>query len=229
MCHIDPVAGWVVRRADAIIGNSAGEAALLRRDFGERLPITVIPEGIELPGDSRRRPTPADTDDTDPDGQVGRTTILSVGRLEAYKGVERVVAAMAFLPPTHRLVVVGQGPDREAIERAATGAGVADRVVLRGRVPDEELLAWYQRAALFISLSAHESFGLAVLEAAAAGVPVVASDIPAHREASSFVPPGRITLVPSASDASGIAAGDPGGPRAGTRRRPDGLGAALVG
>jgi glycosyltransferase involved in cell wall biosynthesis len=196
-----PVAGWVVRSADAVIGNSVGEAALLRRDFGERLPITVIPEGIELPGTA-----PADTGEADPDGQVGRTTILSVGRLQSYKGVERVVAAMAFLPPTHRLVVVGQGPDREAIERAASAAGVADRVVFRGRVPDEELLAWYRGADLFISLSAHESFGLAVLEAAAAGVPVVASDIPAHREATSFVPPGRITLVPSASDASGIAA-----------------------
>ncbi len=212
MLHVPyrPVAGWVVRRAGAIIGNSAGEAALLRRDFGQRLPITVIPEGIELPGTF-----PDEAPGADPDGEVERTTILSVGRLESYKGVERVVRAMAFLPQTHRLVVVGQGPDRDLIERAASDADVADRVVMRGRVPDEELLAWYQRAAVFISMSAHESFGLAVLEAAAAGVPVVASDIPAHRESTSFVPTGRITLVPGASDSRGIAAAIQSGLRQG--------------
>jgi glycosyltransferase involved in cell wall biosynthesis len=196
-----PLAGRVVRSASAIIGNSAGEAALLRRDFGERLPITVIPEGIELPGAA-----PVDADAADPDGQTGSATILSVGRLESYKGVERVVATMAYLPPTHRLVIVGQGPARDTIEHAAMVAGVADRVVLRGRVSDEELAAWYQRAAVFISLSEQESFGLAVLEAAAAGVPVVASDIPAHRESTAFVPAGRITLVGGASDGQGIAA-----------------------
>ena len=196
-----PVAGRVVRSANAIIGNSAGEAALLRRDFGERLPITVIPEGIELPGT-----TPVDAAAVDPDGQIGGTTILSVGRLEPYKGVERLVAGMPHLPSTYRLVIVGQGPAREAIEHAASVAGVADRVVMRGRVPDEELAAWYQRAGVFVSLSAHESFGLAVLEAAAAGVPVVASDIPAHREATSFVPAGRISLVAGSSDGPGIGA-----------------------
>jgi glycosyltransferase involved in cell wall biosynthesis len=196
-----PVAGRVVRGARAIIGNSEGEAALLRRDFGERLPITVIPEGIELPVAG-----PVDAGGADPDGQTGATTILSVGRLEPYKGVERVVAAMADLPASYRLVIVGEGPARDAIEHAASVAGVADRVVLRGRVPDEELAAWYERAAVFISLSGQESFGLAVLEAAAAGMPVVASDIPAHGEATSFVPAGRITLVAGGSDGREIAA-----------------------
>jgi len=215
-----PVAGRVVRGAAAIIGNSEAEAALLRRDFGKSLPITVIAEGIELPsatgngsamgngsapGVAEGGPGVA-AGAADPDGRTGWTTILAVGRLEAYKGVAQAVRAMPFLPPTYRLVVVGQGPDRDAIERAATDAGVADRVVLRGRVPDEELQAWYRQASVFVSLSTHESFGLAVLEAAAGGVPVVASDIPAHRETTAFVPPGRITLVSGATGAAEVAA-----------------------
>ena len=207
-----PVAGRVVRGASAIIGNSAGEAALLRRDFGAQLPITVIPEGIELPRTAATEASASDVAaavgpaDADPDDQTRWTTILSVGRLESYKGVARVAAAMAYLPATHRLVVVGQGPAHDAIERAAATAGVADRVILRGRVSDEELQAWYRRAAVFVSLSTDESFGLAVLEAAAAGVPVVASDIPAHRESTAFVPAGRITLVSNASGGPEIAA-----------------------
>jgi len=202
MLHIPyrPVAGWVVRSASALIANSAGEAALLRRDFGEGLPLAIIPEGIELPG---AWPTPTSAD---PDGQTDWTTILSVGRLEPYKGVTRLVRAMSFLPPTHRLVVVGQGSAHAAIEQAAAAAGLADRVVMRGRVADEELRAWYQHAAVFVSLSELESFGLAVLEAAAAGIPVVASDIPAHRESTAWVPAGRITLVPSDGDSPTIAA-----------------------
>ncbi|MCY7417775.1 MAG: glycosyltransferase family 4 protein [Chloroflexi bacterium] len=195
-----PAAGWVARTASAIVGNSQNEAALLRRDFGPRLPITVIPEGIELP--TRPLGSPAHHD---PDGLAGGVTVLSVGRLEAYKGVARVVQAMASLPTGHRLVVVGQGTARDTISAAAAAAGLGDRIVLRGRVPDDELQAWYQRAAAFVSLSSHESFGLSVLEAAAAGVPVVASDIPAHQEARGFVPDGRITLVPETGDGPPIA------------------------
>ncbi len=194
-----PVAGWVVRSAAAIIGNSQAEATLLRHDFGERLAISVIPEGIELPGE----PSPSSPTAVDPDGVMGRTTILSVGRLEAYKGVERVVGALRRLPDGVRLVVVGGGSAEAAVREAARDLG--DRVVLRGRVPDEELRAWYQRAASFVSLSMHESFGLTVLEAAAAGVPVVASDIPAHRESCGFVPQGRITLVPLDGDDAAVA------------------------
>lgn len=195
-----PAAGWVARTASAIVGNSEGEAALLRRDFGPRLPITVIPEGIELPDRPLGSPV-----GYDPDGLAGRITVLSVGRLEAYKGVARVVQAMTSLPTGYRLVVVGEGPAREAISDAAAAAGLGGRIVLRGRVPDDELQAWYQRAAVFVSLSSHESFGLTVLEAAAAGVPVVASDIPAHREACGFMPAGRITLVSQTSDGPTIA------------------------
>jgi glycosyltransferase involved in cell wall biosynthesis len=187
-----PVAGAVVRRSSALLANSAGEAALLRRDFGERLAISVIPPGIDLPAAMS-----FDGAETVPVGEPGATTILSVGRLETYKGIERLVAAMTLLPAATRLVVIGQGSARDAIAGAVAAAGLEERVMLRGRVPDDELHAWYGRADLFVSLSAHEAFGLTVLEAAAAGLPVVASDIPAHRESRSFLPDDRITLVPA--------------------------------
>ncbi len=195
-----PVADWVVHGSRSVIGNSDAEAALLRRDFGDRLPITVIPEGISL-----ATPAVADPIGGGVDHSNG-VTILSVGRLEPYKRVQRLVEAVAVLPEPYQVVVVGDGPARSAIERAAVTSGVHDQVRLLGRVPDDELRGWYARADAFVSLSMHESFGLAVLEAAAAGMPVVASDIPAHRESLAFVPHGRIILVPTNAPAVAVAA-----------------------
>ncbi len=196
-----PVARRAVRFADRIVCNSAAECALLRHDFGDVLRTTLVPEGIDLPG-LAPAPTATDADASpspdpkvDPDGRSGLVSLLTVGRLEAYKSVERIVEALPHLPATHRLVVVGEGPARASIESAATRLGLGDRVVMRGRVSDDELVAWYASAAVSISLSRHESFGLVVLEAAAAGCPVVAADIPALREAAGYAPPGRIALV----------------------------------
>ena len=62
-------------------------------------------------------------------------------------------------------------------------------------MPQAELDAWYARADVFVSLSRHELFGLALLEGAVAGAAVVASDIPAHREVGAYLPPGRVVFV----------------------------------
>ena len=107
-----------------VIGNSQGEAGLLQRDFGDGRHVVVIPEGIELPG-----ATAGDHPETlHPVDSPGWTTVLSVGRLEAYKGVQRIVAALAELPPKTRLVVVGSGPAHDAIDVAAVAGGLGDRV-----------------------------------------------------------------------------------------------------
>ncbi|MBX3029584.1 MAG: glycosyltransferase family 4 protein [Chloroflexi bacterium] len=194
-----PVAAWVARQAAAIVANSPSEAAQLTADFGT-LPVTVITEGVEPPI------TRTDPQDGVPLPTADGPTILSVGRLEHYKGAQRLPGALAHLPG-HRLVIVGDGPDREAILGAADRHGVADRVLLRGRVSDEELGAWYRSADALVTLSRHESFGLTVLEAAAAGLPVAASDIGAHRDSADLLPVGRVTLVPPDGDAAVIAQG----------------------
>ena len=121
--------------------------------------------------------------------------VLAVGRLEPYKQIGRLVEALPELPADHEVAVVGDGPDRAAVVDRAGRLGVAPRLHLRGRVPQAELDAWYARADVFVSLSRHESFGLALLEGAVAGAAVVASDIPAHREVGAYLPPGRVVFV----------------------------------
>ena len=73
------------------------------------------------------------------------------------------------------LVVLGEGPERDALESLARELGVERRVFLLGRVPD--VAWWLRRATLLVHPARWEGFGLAVLEAMLAGLPVVASNV----------------------------------------------------
>ena len=113
--------------------------------------------------------------------------LLSVGRLQPYKRVEDAIAVVAELVDTrYRLAVVGDGPHRPLLERLAGSLGVADRVEFVGSVCDEELVDWYRRAGVVLSLSEAEAFGMTVLEGVAAGCQVVCSDIPAFRDLAAY-------------------------------------------
>jgi glycosyltransferase involved in cell wall biosynthesis len=100
-----------------------------------------------------------------------------------------------MLPDDSELVLLGDGPARSSVEQLIARRGFAGRVRLMGRVSDEDLHRWFRTARVVVSMSRHESFGLTILEALAAGTPVVASDIPAHRETAEAQPPGAVRLV----------------------------------
>ena len=105
-------------------------------------------------------------------------------------------------------VIVGEGPEREAILSAAAAAGVADRVRLTGRLDDCDLAAAYAAADLFVMPNVPvpgdmEGFGLVALEAASAGLPVVASRLEGISEA---VRDGRNGTLVLPLDAAGHAA-----------------------
>jgi glycosyltransferase involved in cell wall biosynthesis len=167
-----PLGKAVVRRANAIICVSDAEALLVRRDFpGSASRVHVIPNGVDVGRFQTAEPFPD-----------RRKVVLAVGRLEPYKRVDRIVEAVAQLGPEYVLRVVGTGPDADVLQSRARELGLNGRVELVGRVSDEDLPRWYRTAAAYVSMSEHEAFGLTLIEAAAAGAPVVASDIPAHRE-----------------------------------------------
>jgi glycosyltransferase involved in cell wall biosynthesis len=185
-----PIGGWAMHRASQVLANSLAEEDWLRRDFGD-LPIRLNPNGVDLPaaaaGDAAWQPERA----------TGEVTLFTVGRLERYKRVDRAIGAMSKLPERYRLTIVGDGPERDALERQADRIGVDDRVRFRGHVSTEELHGWYAAADAYLALSEDESFGMTLLEAASAGAPVVASDIPAHDEVSGYLPRDRVLLVPN--------------------------------
>jgi glycosyltransferase involved in cell wall biosynthesis len=101
--------------------------------------------------------------------------VLSTARLVVQKGIDEAVRAVAQLPDDTVLVVLGDGPERASLERLARDLDVAARVFLLGRVPD--VAAWLRRAAVYVQPSRWEGFGLGVLEAMHAGLPVVATRV----------------------------------------------------
>jgi glycosyltransferase involved in cell wall biosynthesis len=179
-----PVGRRIVARSGRLICVTRAERDLLLRHFPEAADrVTVIPNGTDRAPGTR---TPRSTGHR----------ILCAGRLERYKRVDRVLHALAHLPADHHLDVVGSGPARPELEQLARRLALTDRVVFHGRLPDDAFAACLAGAAAAVSASGHEAFGMAVADAVAAGVPAVASFIPAHRELAALAGSGaRLWLV----------------------------------
>lgn len=137
------------------------------------------------------------------DGNVrDEDVLLFVGRLVERKGlawfVGEVFPTLAATRPSLRLAIVGDGPQRPAIEASARGSGTERRLIWCGR-DEAEKARWLARAALCVVPNVRvpgdmEGFGIVALEAVAAGCPVVAADLEGLRDALSAGRAG--TLVP---------------------------------
>jgi len=147
-------------------------------------------------------------------GAADRQLILAVGGIEPRKGSDTLVGAVASLRRSGRrpvLAVLGghsfqdYRDYRERVLASLPGLGLRldDDVVLLGTVADTELPAWYAAADVLAFPSTKEGWGLAVLEAMSAGLPVVASDLAVFRE---YLQPGRDALLVPVDDASALAA-----------------------
>jgi len=162
-----PLVHAFLARADAIIATSPqylASSPVLRR---HRERCQVIPFGVEM----------GEMADVDPAEvaeirrRFGERIVLAAGRLVYYKGFEYLVRAMRTVPG--RLLIAGDGPLCEELRRAATDAGVADRVTLLGAVPD--LRPYYHASDVFAfpSVARSEAYGIVQMEAMACGLPVV--------------------------------------------------------
>jgi glycosyltransferase involved in cell wall biosynthesis len=109
---------------------------------------------------------------------------LTVGRLAAHKGIDRLLRSLQRLgrPWTLELLGPADREERDRLADLAVALGIGDRVRFLGQTDDAGLRAALARAELGLFPSRSEGFGLALLESIAAGIPVVASDIPAHRD-----------------------------------------------
>ena len=151
----------------------------------------VIPNGIDYRRFADAEPFPWAADDT--------PRILFVGRMDERKGLRHLLQAFSQLRQSRgnvRLVVVGPGqPDRESLAlRSQIASDDPDAVVLAGAVSHEDLPRYYASADVFCSPAiGGESFGIVLLEAMAAGAPVVASDIDGYRDVVTHERDGLLT------------------------------------
>jgi glycosyltransferase involved in cell wall biosynthesis len=130
--------------------------------------------------------------------QYGERLIVSVGRLVYYKGFEQLIRAMPRVRGS--LLIVGEGPLGGALRALAHELGVANRVHFMGKISHELLVGCYHAAKVFVlaSILRSEAFGIAQVEAMAAGLPVVNTQLDSgvpfvsiHEQTGLTVPPGE--------------------------------------
>jgi glycosyltransferase involved in cell wall biosynthesis len=164
---------WVVGHADLVITPSKYFQKLVSGWIKNPAKVHCIYNGISLV-----MPAKAGIQPTGSQIKFGMTkkTILSVGRLVPWKGFDKLIELMKDLPDW-KLVIVGDGPEREALSVKCQASGVMDRVKLVGAVSREKLLGYLHSAGIFALNTGFESFSFQVVEAMNAGVPVITTRI----------------------------------------------------
>ena len=103
--------------------------------------------------------------------------VLAVGNLVPVKGFDLLIAALAHSGVGPRCVIIGDGPQRNSLQSQIDGAGLGSRVRLLGAVAQPDLADWYRAADLLVLPSRSEGIPNVLLEAAASGLPFIASDV----------------------------------------------------
>jgi teichuronic acid biosynthesis glycosyltransferase TuaC len=173
-----------LRRADRVLANSRGIAELSRRRGATRADVLHL--GTDLPDAMpERSPDPL---------------LVTVGHLVARKRHADVIEALAHLPRAVRYRVIGDGPERATLVALAGQRGVDDRVEFTGQIDHDEALRRAREGWLFVMPSTEEAFGVAYIEAMAAGIPAIGA----------AGEPGPAEIAAAGGGIECVPAGDPG-------------------
>jgi len=176
-----------LHQADLVLANSSWAQRRCRDLAGRDLPVRVVHLGATV--------TPATHE---PDG---RLRMITVAHLQARKRHDVVLRSLARLAPERRpdYLVVGDGKQREPLERLTADLGLSDRVRFIGQLPNEQAVARMAESDLFVMPGVEEPFGVAFVEAMATGIPAIGGrgeggpeDIAAAGEGLLLVGPGDV-------------------------------------
>jgi len=160
---------WAYPKAHAVVALTSGTAEWLE----EHVPgshLAVIPNAVCWPME-RSEPV------VEPPARRGRYRMLAVGRLHPHKGFDTLVRAFSLIAqyfPDWDLTILGEGPQREALQAQIDEAGLTERVSLAGRVGN--VSDWYMQSDLYVLSSQFEGLSNTLLEAMASGLTPVAFD-----------------------------------------------------
>jgi glycosyltransferase involved in cell wall biosynthesis len=169
-----PVSRWAYRR-HAFVCVSPSTLTAVRERLGWTGEAHIIHNGTSVASPADPLPAPE-----------GHPELVCVTRLVPHKRAGHLLDLAEALRDTHprlRLNLIGDGPERPALEAEAGRRGLEGTVVLHGFVPEEDKATLVARATLHLSTSQGEGWGLSVIEAAALGVPTVAYDVDGLRDA----------------------------------------------
>lgn len=198
-----PLEQWLLRRASMIVATSQNYLDSSSALAPWHHKCRVVPLGI----DRQRIPRTSDAMRRQAEGLWNHAAlrILTVGRLTYYKGNEYLIEAVKSVPGA-RLLIVGEGERRAKLSALTAELGIADRVVLMGSLPNEDMHALMATCDCFClaSMERTEAFGVVLLEAMAHGKAVVACDI-AGSGVGWVVQDGKTGYVVSPADPSALA------------------------
>lgn len=162
----------IFEKADKVICVSLYERGLVLKNFGiEDDKVEVIPNGVDLEGFKNIAKR-----------KGNYPTVLSVGRLEKYKGIQYLISVLPKLDVHVKLEIVGKGPYKKDLMKLSRKLNVAYRVNFYQDLPRNELLQKYADADVFCLLSEREAYGICVAEALCAKTPCIVANTSALTE-----------------------------------------------
>jgi glycosyltransferase involved in cell wall biosynthesis len=171
--------------ADVVMANSTWAARRCEEIAGRAVPTRVVHLGADVPGAGHA-------------GGNGTVRMVTVAHLVTRKRHATVLLALAKLDPSRRpeYLVIGDGPCRGPLQDLAADLGVADRVRFLGQLPNPEAVARAAACDLFVMPGVEEPFGVAFVEAMAAGLPAIGSRGEGGPEDIAAAGPGMILVEP---------------------------------
>jgi glycosyltransferase involved in cell wall biosynthesis len=198
------LSGWLIRflwcRAAFVVANSQG-LAVLAREFSPELQVLVIPNGVDtawleqVTPSSHAPPLPGEN-------LPAGIRLITTGRLNIQKNYPCLLRALAELPEKNwTLEFIGDGPERDDLQNLAQNLGIADRVLFRGWLDRNDVLAHLTQADVYIFPSIQEGMPNSVLEAMSAALPVIACMIEGCEE---LVVDGETGILVPPNDAAAL-------------------------
>lgn len=163
----------ILDRTQAVIVPSGKMAGMMRR-YGVETPVHVIPTGISL--EKYGQVSAEDRRNIREKFGISEKEFLLVyaGRLAKEKRLEEIFAFLGAMGDSaQRLLIVGDGPYRAALEKKAGELGIAERLIFAGMVPQQEIQKYYSAGDVFVNASDSETQGLTYMEAMASGLPLL--------------------------------------------------------
>jgi L-malate glycosyltransferase len=166
----------IINSSDTVLPQSSNTEQNTRKFYRIKKPIRIIPHAIKRPAFEvrERQPLGFSTDDI---------LLITIGRLIPRKAIHHLITMISRINDKKvKLMIVGDGPERQSLEGYVARLGLTQRVLFTGWIAEEQKFQLLNIANVYVSSTLHEGFGLIFCEAMACGLPIVTFDNGGHTD-----------------------------------------------